>query len=81
MNFLIEMKCKNLREIYLNDNKINDISCLIQIYDKELIQDSYFPNLQVISQKNNLLKDEDKESQKVLEILKSNKIETDIKEA
>ena len=79
VNFLIEMKCKNLREIYLNDNKINDISCLIQIYDRELIKDSNFPNLQVISLKNNLLKDEDKESQKVLEILESNRIETDIK--
>ena len=79
VNFLIEMKCKDLREIYLNDNKINDISCLIQIYNRDSIKDTNFLNLQVISLKNNLLKDEDKECQKLLEILESNNIETDIK--
>ena len=81
LEFILEMKSKNLREIYLNDNLLNDISCLIKIYDPALHNDEdneKFPNLKVISLKNNLFKPDNKQSKRVLGLLKGKGIETDI---
>ena len=83
LEFILEMKSKNLREIYLNDNLLNDISCLIKIYDPALHNDEdneKFPNLKVISLKNNLFKPDNKQSKRVLGLLKDKGIETDIRD-
>lgn len=83
LEFILEMKSKNLREIYLNDNLLNDISCLIKIYDPALHNDEdneKFPNLKVISLKNNLFKPDNKQSRRVLGLLKAKGIETDIRD-
>ena len=89
LKFLTEMKCIHLTELYLNDNKINDITPLIQFNDPDLYQKEKgdaddvtkrnFPKLSTISLKNNNLIDEEKQNQKVLEVLKSKSITTDIK--
>ena len=83
------MKCINLTELYLNDNKINDITPLIQFNDPNLfdkgegvaddVTKRNFPNLNTISLKNNNLIDGEKQNQKVLEDLNAKKITTDIK--
>ena len=79
LNFILDMKSKVLKEIYLNDNHLNDISCLIKIYDPALYKEKEnFPNLKVISLKNNLLKKDDKETKNILRLLKDKEIETDI---
>ena len=83
LEFLLEMKSKNLREIYLNDNLLNDISCLIRVYDPALHKKEdkeKFPNLKVISLKNNLFKQDNKQSKRVLRLLKDKGIETDIRD-
>jgi Leucine-rich repeat (LRR) protein len=83
LEFILEMKSKNLRELYLNDNLLNDISCLIKIYDPALHKDNEkekFPNLKVISLKNNLFKPDNAQSKRVLRLLKGKGIETDIKD-
>ena len=83
LEFILEMKSKNLREIYLNDNLLNDISCLIKIYDPALHNDEdneKFPNLKVISLKNNLFKPDNKQSRRVLGLLKAKGIEIDIRD-
>ena len=83
LEFLLEMKSKNLKEIYLNDNLLNDISCLIKIYDPALNNDEdneKFPNLKVISLKNNLFKPDNEQSKRVLRLLKDKGIETDIRD-
>ena len=89
LKFLTEMKCIHLTELYLNDNKINDITPLIQFNDPDLYQKEKgdaddvtkrnFPKLSTISLKNNNLIDEEKQNQKVLEVLNSKSITTDIK--
>ena len=89
LKFLTEMKCINLKELYLNDNKINDITPLIQFNDPDLfvkgegvaddVTKRNFPNLNTISLKNNNLIDGEKQNQKVLEDLKVKNITTDIK--
>jgi Leucine-rich repeat (LRR) protein len=83
LEFILEMKSKNLKELYLNDNLLNDISCLIKIYDPALHKDNEkekFPNLKVISLKNNLFKPDNAQSKRVLRLLKGKGIETDIKD-
>ena len=90
LKFLTEMKCTHLTELYLNDNKINDITPLIRFNDPNLfnkgegvadnITKRNFPKLETISLKNNNLIDEEKQNQKVLEILKDKNITTDIKD-
>jgi hypothetical protein len=83
LEFILEMKSKNLKELYLNDNLLNDISCLIKVYDPALHNDNdkeKFPNLKVISLKNNLFKPDNGQSKRVLGLLKGKGIETDIKD-
>ena len=83
LEFILEMKSKNLREIYLNDNLLNDISCLIKVYDPALHNDQdkdKFPNLKVISLKNNLFKPDNAQSKRILRLLKDKGIETDIRD-
>ena len=60
--------------LYLNNNKINDIYPLIQINEIE----RNFPHLYTISLKDNNLKVEDNESQKVIKTLLNRSIELDI---
>lgn len=52
INFLYEMKSKNLKELYLDDNYINDI-CLLSKINPSL--KSKFQKLEIISLKNNNL--------------------------
>ena len=53
VSFLAEMKCKLLEEIYLNDNRLNDISFLYKYFELILADDV---KLKVITLKNNLFK-------------------------
>lgn len=89
LKFLTEMKCTHLTELYLNDNKINDITPLIQFNDPDLfikgegatddVTKRNFPNITTISLKNNNLVDEEKQNQRVLKDLIGKNITTDIK--
>ena len=90
LKFITEMKCKHLTTIFLNDNHINDLSPLIKINDANLyINDEHkkeeensikknFPELKVISLKNNYLKKEDKLTMEIKEILENNNVDTDL---
>ena len=93
VKFLPEMRCKRLKYIYLNDNLLKDITPLIKIYDPDLNRHDdenlideddeeakkkeNFPSLKVISLKNNYLANEDKQSEKVLKLLKDKDIAVD----
>ena len=74
LQFLTEMKMPKLTTIYLNANKINDIYPLIQINDTV----KNFPNLYIISLKENNLNIKDKESKRVIKTLLDRKIELDL---
>ena len=90
LKFITEMKFKKLTAIFLNDNQINDLSPLIIINDANLyINDEHkkeeensikknFPELKVISLKNNYLKKEDKLTMEIKEILENNNVDTDL---
>ena len=70
INFLYEMKSENLKELYLDDNYINDICLLSEINSSSKLE---FPELKIISLKNNnlsqfsLKEEEKKEIQEKLE--------------
>ena len=74
VQFLTEMKMPNLSTIYLNANKINDIYPLIQINDTV----KNFPNLYIISLRENNLRIKYKECKKVIDTLLERKIEIDL---
>ena len=75
VQFLTEMKMPKLSTLYLNVNKINDIYPLIQI--TEIIKN--FPNLYILSLKENNLNIEDEESKRIIKKLWDRGIELDIK--
>ena len=74
LQFLKGVKMTELTTLYLNENKIYDIYPLIKIKEEE----NCCPKLSIISLKNNNLKIEYKESQKVIKKLWDKKIELDI---
>ena len=61
LNFLKGMRAKRLKNLFLNDNDISDLSLLYNLKDKIL-----FPDLELISLDNNKfnLEDEDKKDLK-----------------
>ena len=85
LKFITEIKSPHLVHLFLNDNNIKDITPLIKVYDfyiyekdqqeQENIIKHNFPNLELISLKNNLIKEDDY----ALVILNERGIDTDIK--
>ena len=89
LNFITEMKCTELTQLFLNNNTINDLYPLLKINDANLyIEDNEnekgnnikrnFPKLNVISLKENHIEVEGNLSQKLLKILKNNKVDSDL---
>ena len=66
IKFLRKMskKCKNLQTLYLNDNKINDISSLIKYDENNRIIPIF--NLKSLTLKNNNLDERDKTIRKII---------------
>ena len=75
LQFLTEMKLPKLTTIYLNANKINDISPLITITEADK---NHFSKLHIISLRENNLKVEDKDSEKLIKTLLGREIELDL---
>lgn len=88
LKFITEMKSIHLTKIFLNDNHIKDITPLIKVNDSNLfVPDQQenentikknFPNLMVISLKNNFIIKDDDTCKQTLKILEERGIETDI---
>ena len=77
--FLTEMKSPRLNTIYLNCNQINDIYPLIQITDKnDDLSVMKYPNLSIISLKENNFRIDDKKNQEIIKKLIENGIELDL---
>ena len=79
IKFLTEMKSPRLNTIYLNCNQINDIYPLIQITDKnDDLSVMKYPNLSIISLKENNFRIDDKKNQEMIKKLIENGIELDL---
>jgi Leucine-rich repeat (LRR) protein len=74
LKFLEGMKFEKLKTLYLNNNKINNISPLMKINEDVKNADKiYLPKLSIISLKNNNFDPKEEGNKAILRNLKNNK--------